>query len=212
MLSRRSTMKKSVITCALVLLVCLGLTSSAQATIVDANEEWGTKLDSWESITCIAHYIPNTLDVPESLVFQWAPEPTSTYSSGDWTGWETAISLDQKMVYLYGPRQTNITDFNNVEWFSYNLFFSWDDGDPNLDPVYPVYLDTALFDGGFGVSAHSAWFWKGEPGGWPDSWVGSADPYYQGGYTNPAPEPVTICLLGLGSAFLRRRRSTLIGT
>ena len=202
-------MNKSAMTCASLLLVCLWLTSAAQATIVDADEEWGTKLDSGESITCIAHYIPDVPDVPDSLIFQQAPEPTSTYSFGDWDGWETAISADQKMVYLYGPRQTNPTDFNNVEWFSYNLFFQWDDADPNLDPDYPVYLDTALFDGGLGSDATDAWFWKGEPGGWPDGWVREEYPHnpdYEEDYTNPTPEPMTICLLGLGAALLRKKR------
>lgn len=193
----------------MVLLVCLGLVSSVRATSVNAFEQWGTKLDSGESITCIAHYIPDTPDVPVSLVFQKAPEPTSTYPFGDWTGWQTAISPGQKMVYLYGPRQTNMTDFNDVRWFSYNLFFNWDGEDPDLDPDYPVYLDTALFDGGFGVSTDSAWFWKGEPGGWPDGWVMEEYPHnpnYVEDYTNPAPEPMTICLLGLGALFLRKRR------
>ena len=71
-------MNKSVMTCALMMLVCLGFTSVACATLVDANEEWGTKLDSGESITSIVHYIPDTPDTPDSLIFERAPEPTFT--------------------------------------------------------------------------------------------------------------------------------------
>lgn len=197
-------MKKSVITCALVFLVCLGLASSVQAEIVDANEEWGIKLDSGQSLTCIAHYIPDVVTIPESLIFTSEPEPTFRYTGGNWDGWQMVLSADNKMVYLYGPRNTNDTGNDNVKWFSYNLFFSWDDEDPNLDPDYPVYIDTAVFNGGFGCDSFAEEFWKGKPGGWPDNWVGPADPYYQGGYTNPAPEPMTICLLGLGAAFLRK--------
>ena len=200
-------MKKSVMICAL-LLIGLGLTSTARAVIVTGQEEWGTRLDSGQSITCIVHYIPDTPDTPQSLIFQQLPEPTFTYPFGSWDGWETAISADQKMVYLYGPRNTNVSDFNDVEWFSYNLFFQWDDADPNLDLAYPVYLDTAVYDGGLCSDATDAWFWKGEPGGWPDAWVREDYPHnpnYEEDYTNPVPVPATIYLLGLGAAFLRRK-------
>jgi len=203
-------MKKSVMTYVLVFMMCLGLTSTAaRATIVDAIVEWGVRLDSWESITCIAHYIPDTPDTPQSLIFQQVPEPTPTYTWGDWTGWETVISADQKMVYLYGPLNTNESDFDDVKWFSYNLYFQWDDADPDLDPVYPIYVDMVFFDGPLGSNASKDWFWKGKPGGWPDAWLREDHPHnpnHEEDYKNPIPEPVTICILGLGAVFVRKRR------
>jgi hypothetical protein len=177
---------------------------------VDANEEWGVLLDNGESLTCIAHYIPDINGIPESLVFSQTPEFTDTYTGGDRTGWQTVLSDDQKMVYLYGPRTTNDTGQNDIGWFSYTLFFQWDDEDANLDPTFPVYIDTAVFDGPLGCAFYDEWGWRGKPGpGNGEDWEYQSEPYYEDGYTNPAPEPMTICLFGLGAVFLRIRKRPL---
>jgi len=206
-------MKKSVMTCSLVLFVCLGLASTAQATTVTGSDMWGITLDSNQSITCIAHYVWGGIE------FTAVPEQTTGYdydAGGDWgvIGWQVGLSPDNKIAYMYGPRSTNNTGNNDVGWFSYNLFYQWDTDAPGFDPDYPLYVDTALFDGPFGSEPTDYWGWRGTPGGDPN---GRDEPYYkdepeyeEGFYDNPAPEPMTICLLGLGAAFLRKRRQTLI--
>jgi hypothetical protein len=191
----------------IVIIVCLSLSSAADAVVVDANEEWGIKLDDGQSLTCIAHYIPDVEGVPQSLVFETVPEITFTYTAGDWTDWIIAISVDQKALYLYGPANTNNTGYNDVGWFSYKLFFQWDDEDKDLDTDFPVYIDTALYSGGIGSEPFDDFFWKGSPGGtWPDDWEKSEEPYDDSGYYNPIPEPAMIFLLGIGTLFLRKRR------
>lgn len=199
-------MKKSVMIYALMLLLCAGLASVAQATIVSGSEEWGRTLQPGESFTCIAHYIPNTPDIPASLIFEQAPEWTSTYwFDYEEAGWDTALADEGKTAYLYGPRIINDTN-NAVDWFSFRLFYQWDDEDPNFDPDYPVYQDVAVFDD-LTLTYDSAW--KGIPG---DTWDEPNDitwrqQYYPESepYENPIPGPATICLFGLGAVFLRRK-------
>jgi hypothetical protein len=201
-------MKKSVMTCASLLLVCLWLTSGAWATIVDANDEWLMKLEPEQTITCVAHFIPDIPTVvPDSLVFTKAPEWTDAYPFNYvGAGWDTAISEDGKAAYLYGPEIYNDT---NGLWqlFSYSLFYQWDDEDPYYDENYPVWVDIAVFNDQELLVDGSV---RGIPGGpWDDvnedTWKEQYDPESDP-YINPIPEPMTICLLGLGTVFLRKRR------
>ena len=205
-------MNKSAMTCASLLLVCLWLTSAARATIVDANEEWGGTLGPGESFTCIAHYIPDTPDIPEGLIFEQAPDWTGTYwFNWEAAGWDTALADEGKTAYLYGPRLTNDTS-NAVDVFSFELFYQWDDAVEGFDPNWPVYQDVAIFDD---LTLTADYGWKGTPGGtWHEpNEVTYMQQYYPESdpYENPIPEPVTICLLGLGTALLikKRRRKTL---
>ncbi len=203
-------MKKSVMTCALVLLVCLWLTSGARATTVSGWDQWGITLDANESITAIAHFVWGGVE--------FTALPLQTFivgeydNGGDWIdiGWQAELSPDNKIAYIYGPQSTNDTVDDGLGWFSYNLFYQWDDA--IADPLYPVYIDTALYDGPFGSEPTDYWGWRGIPGDL-GSWEYRDVPYYkddpeyeEGFYDNPAPEPMTICLLGLGAAFLRKKR------
>ena len=212
-LSRKREMRKSVITCALALLVCLSLTCCAQAATVDANEEWEMEQEPYESFTCIAHFIPDVPNVPDSLIFPQASEWTDTYPF-DYVsaGWNTTLADAGKTAYLFGPTLTNDGP-NPIDLFSYRLYYQWDNEDPNYDPDYPVYLDVVVFNDQEIVRDFAL---RGIPNGPYDTvnlttWREQDDPGSDP-YENPVPEPMTICLLGLGSAFLRRRRSTLIGT
>jgi hypothetical protein len=199
-------MKKSVITYATALFVYLGLVSSAKATIVTGSQEWYKYLDAGESVTCIAFYGLGSVEFtypPEWLVNEYTPP----YNQ-DITGWVTALSVDNKIAYLYGPRATN-SSADPCPWFAYELFYQWDDNAPGFDPNYPVYQDMALFDGPFGSEATFAVGWRGTPGV-ASSWEYKDNNPYSGPYqtdepyTNPAPEPMTICLLGLGVLFCRK--------
>ena len=201
-------MKKSVMTCALVLLVCLWLTSGAWATIVDANDEWLMPLEPDQTVTCVAHFIPDIpAVVPDSLVFTEAPEWTDAYPFNYvGAGWDTAVSEDGKAAYLYGPAIYNNT---NGPWdlFSYSLFYQWDDKDPYYDENNPVWVDIAVFNG---MELYADGSVRGIPGGpWDDvndeTWKEQYDPESDP-YENPIPEPMTICLLGLSAALLRKRR------
>lgn len=203
-------MKKSVTTYTLVLLMCFGLASSARAEIVDGNDAWDIRLNSGQSITCIAHYVWSSVefsDVPIQIIGLPGYEAGEPW--GD-IGWQAALSSDNKIAYMYGPQITNTTVYDNLKWFAYTLFYQWDDAVE--DPDWPVYVDTALYDGPIGSAPTDYWGWRGTPG-IPSSWQYQDEPYYKDepGYTedffdNPAPEPMTICLLGLGTAFLRKRR------
>src|SRR4030042_1844451 len=117
-------MKKSIITCASVLLVYFGLASSARAVPVTGSQEWYKFLYPDESITCIAFYGLGSVEFtqsPEWLFYDYTP-PFNQYIAG----WETELSADHKIAYLYGPRATNSTDYIR-EWFAYELFYQWDD-------------------------------------------------------------------------------------
>lgn len=210
-------MKRLVTACILVFWVCFGLTSSALADIHYYQEDWGITLDANQSITCVAHFVWYGIefnDVPNQV-------PAGVYpdydNGGRWNeiGWEASLSSDNKIAYVAGPQVTNNTDVNNLGWFVYTLSYLWDDADPNYDPNWPVYIDTAIYDGPYGSDPIESWGWRGTPGD-PNSWENSIDPYVinEPWYTddffdNPAPEPATICLLSLGTAFIfvtRRRR------
>lgn len=199
--------KKSVITYAAVMLVCLVLTSSARATIVDVNEEWGMVLLPGESFTCLAHFIPDIPGVvPDSLMITLPPEWTDTYPF-DYisAGWDTALTGANKTAYIFGPRITN-NESSPVYLFSYKLYYQWDDEDPNYNPAYPVYLDWVTFDGPTIISDNAyrrtaAGVWEKYDITWREQYYPDEEPY-----DNPVPEPMMIYLLGLGAAFLRKRR------
>jgi hypothetical protein len=192
-----------VIVCASALLVCSGLTSSARATIVDVNQEAYMMIEPSTAITCIAYFIPDVPNVPGSLMFPQPPQWTDMIPfDHEAAGWNTALADGNKTVYIFGPEIAN-TGPSSLSVFSYKLYYQWDDGDPNYNPSYPVYLDTVVFDGGAIVSETARrgtlGSYETNPGTWQEEYGGPP-------YENPAPEPMTICLLGLGAAFLRKRR------
>jgi hypothetical protein len=199
-------MKKSVITYAVMFLICLAFASPALATLVTGSQDWYKNVYDGESITCIAFYGLGSVEFtqpPEWLVNEYTPPYNQNID-----GWETELSSDHKIAYLYGPRVTNSSGYP-IEWFAFKLSYQWDNETPGFDPNYPVYQDMAIFDGPQGSEATFAVGWRGTPGV-ASSWEYKDNNPYSGPYqtdepyTNPAPEPMTICLLGLGAAFLRK--------
>lgn len=161
------------------------------------------KLQPGETFTAIAHFIPDVPDVMDSLIFPQAPDWVDLYVPGA-LNWVTALADAGETAYLYGPAITNDGP-NSISVFSYTLYCQWDDEDPNYDPDYPVYLDVVVFNGQEIVRDFAL---RGVPSGpWdpvnPTTW---REQYGGDPYENPIPEPVMICLLGFGSAFLRKRR------
>jgi len=212
-------MKKSVMICVLVVSVCTALNSPANATIDTGWQEWGFTLKDGQSFTCLAYY---ALEEVESLSVDIqftapSPEWTETYTGYLQLGldrdswWTTALSPDSKVAYIYGDRVTNTTG-DDLELFSFELHYQWDDSAAGFDSNYPVYQDTVLWDGfqDWGdLDPEVKWGKRGTPGNEsPGDWEDSPDWLpYDGPYSNPVPEPMTICLLGLGAGFLRKRRS-----
>ena len=119
-------MKKSVIIRLLAVIFLTLVTSNALAVWIEGYQEWGIELMPSESITCIAHYIP---DIPEianmdEVIFTQAPEWTSSYPfDHESQDWDTALSEDGKIAYLFGPQITNTSLIEEIELFSFKLFY-----------------------------------------------------------------------------------------
>lgn len=197
----RMLVKKSVAAFTMVACVVLGMTSAARATIVDANDEWQMRLDVGQTFTCIAQFIPDGPNIPDSLTFPKVPEWYDWYV--DITGWEMALSADNKTAYLHGPAITNNSG-SLLHVFDYILYYQWDSNDV-VDQ--PVYLDVVVFNGQDILVDNS---YRGTPQGphdppgdvtWREQFNPTSPPY-----ENPVPEPVTFVILGLGTLFLKRRR------
>ena len=201
-------MKKSVMTYALVLLVCLWLTSVARATIVTGSQDWYKNLDPDESITCIAFYGLGSVKFTQAP--EWVDSEYTPPYNHDITNWQTGLSANQKIAYIYGPLATNLSA-DPREWFAFELFYQWNDEAEGFDPDWPVYQDMTVYDGPLGSPPTIAMGWRGTPGN-PYSWENkdgdpTSGPYQTDEpYENPTPEPMTICLLGLGTALLRKKR------
>jgi hypothetical protein len=180
-------------------LVCFIPSSFVRAVIVDVNEDWSMVLFPGDSVTCVSYFIPDSLaapNVPDSLIFTQPPQWTNSipfdYNS---QGWDTELIDAGKTVCLFGPEITNDSETDWLFIFSYILSYQWDTEDV-VD--YPVYLDLIVFNRDNVVYESSRW-------GTPGSPYEYGDPL-DGPYENPVPEPMTVCILTLGTAILMKRR------
>ena len=188
------------------ILVCFVFAAVARATIIETGDDlWWVGLEPGQSFTCVAYYVWGGVE------FTQAPEITDIYYQSDIIGdfWQTEISKDNTIVYLYGPQVTNTLSYFTAV-LRYQLSYQWDI--EQVDPEYPVYVDTAIYDGPLSSEPIASWGWRGTPGN-PDSWEYREVPYVQdeewyeeGFFTNPAPEITTFSLVGFGVLFLRKRR------
>lgn len=200
--------KRKTLVALILLLVCLWLTSSAQAALVTGLQNWYKNLDTGESITCIAFYGLGSVKFTQAP--EWVDNEYTPPYNHDITNWQMGLSADQKIAYIYGPLATNSSGYPR-EWFAYKLFYRWDTDAEGFDPDWPVYQDMAIYDGPLGSEPTFAVGWRGIPGE-PESWEYKDDDPHSGPYqtdepyTNPIPEPMTICLLGLGIVLLRKKR------
>lgn len=190
-------MKKPVETCVMVLLMCLVLVSSVCVATVEVSQEWKMTMDPVTAITCVAYFIPDVPNVPDSLIFSLPPSWTNwvpfDYIS---EGWDTALTDGGKTAYIFGPQIINLGP-GYLDIFSYLLYYQWEEEDV-ID--YPVYLDIVVFNGDDVVYDS---FRYGTPGsGTPFQWE---EDNVDGPYENPVPEPMTVCILTIGAAFLRKR-------
>ena len=99
-----------------------------------------------------------------------------------------------KTVYLFGPPITN-NEPDPAYIFSYKLFFQLEEEEV-VD--YPVYLDMVVFNGDDIIYDSSRWGTPGSPYQWSEDLL-------DGPYENPVPEPMTVCILGLGTVLLIKR-------
>ncbi len=181
--------------------VCLYLASAAQATLVEANNDWGiNQISGISQLSCIVHHIP---DIASSLVFTEGPAFINGDPSypDDFSQWQTELSLDKKTICLLGPVTSDYR-------FKYTLFYQWDDAVAN--PDYPVYIDTAIFNGSEGTLSLKEWSWRGNPAeilSWEyqDHSYNSGEPYTSP--HDPLPEPITILVLGLGAVLLGKTKN-----
>ena len=100
--------------------ICLIVISTAHGTLVDGWDEWGIKLEPGQSISCISFFIVN------DSYFTQAPIQTDTYIAGGYwehIGWQSALSQDNSVAYIYGPSVTN-EYLEQLGWFSFYLLIN----------------------------------------------------------------------------------------
>ncbi|MHC4757656.1 MAG: PEP-CTERM sorting domain-containing protein [Planctomycetota bacterium] len=189
--------------------VCLLLffTNPCEATLEDAWHTFHTRLDPGESLDCFQWLVPDpdyTGDYDTTnLVFKGA-ELLGFIGDLDITGWDWH-NVDvggSKDIHYSGPLLTNTSD----DWmaFNYKIHFQWED---SVVEDFPAYADVALYSGGLGTSPNGGVVYgvKLTPGDVGSlTVVGNFTPVSE--FSNPAPEPTTVALLGLGSIFLFRWR------
>jgi len=189
------------------LFLCAVPVDVCEATLTDTGtQDWNVRVGIGDSLTGFAFYIVSQEVeplVPDNLEFtyvQWEDDDPGALGfdgdPGDIADWEWTI--EDKQVFFAGTGFTN--DSTSAVVFRFRLEFIWD------LPIEekPVYMDQALYNGGQGSNPFVEESWRGTPG--EEDW--QEDDPYEPGRPNPAPEPMTVLLLGLGGLFLvgTRRR------
>jgi hypothetical protein len=170
-----------------------------KADLITDWQDWSIRIPVDYSLTGFAFFVYD--DLAPSLTFSDVADLESGYdgSGDDIADWVLVMEGDNKQFSFAGSGFTN--ENGSAVWFNFQIEFTWDPAQVGEGEL-PVHMDSAIYNGGLGTAPQADWKHMGDPVA--NSWSRDDEPYES--HPNPAPEPTTILLLGLGGLFLIKKR------